>query len=413
MTIAPQPTLSPATLREVDPLLIDLDPTQPRQEIDPDAQADLEASVREIQGIRTPIMVVTKGDGRYQLLYGERRLRAVQATMLPCVPCLVVAQEDAPNWTEALDIQLIENLCRAELRPLELAQSLWRRILGAQIEALEEEQGDDGSTTAQLLANSLTPPSQIAALEDRLCQLAGVASVADYFGGGRVRVPRKAILSRYGMADWSESRLKKLFQTLDVAVEVQDMLAGVDVSARALRDLGKRAPAEQADLVTQAKTAAAERDGDVGAALRGALEPDKAAKKKASQAPKQTTLDDDLTDDQVDAPAADLAGDLGGDREGANTFTPDPSLAFLTSTGGTAPKLVTDRPAPQRGTTPPTSKVGEWSDDHVLQLEGALEAALHLFDEAGVLHFGPDQAKRLRPLWSELVELMGNAMGEA
>jgi len=144
---------APTVLRDVDPLLIDFDPTQPRQEIDPEAQADLEASVREIQSIRTPIMVVAKADGRYQLLYGERRLRAAQSNMLPSIPCLVVEEEDAPNWTEALDIQLIENLCRAELRPLELAQGLWRRILGAQIEALEQEQGDDGRATAQLLAN--------------------------------------------------------------------------------------------------------------------------------------------------------------------------------------------------------------------------------------------------------------------
>ncbi len=133
-----------------------------------------------------------------------------------------------PSWSE--------NLCRADLRPLELAQGLWRRILGANIAALEEQQGDDGGTE-QLLATSATPARQIAALEARLCALAGVEAVAGHFGGGRVRVPRKAILARYGMAGWGESRLKKLFQTLDVAPEVQDMLAGVDVSARALRDL--------------------------------------------------------------------------------------------------------------------------------------------------------------------------------
>ncbi len=404
---------APTVLRDVDPLLIDFDPTQPRQEIDPEAQADLEASVREIQSIRTPIMVVAKADGRYQLLYGERRLRAAQSNMLPSIPCLVVEEEDAPNWTEALDIQLIENLCRAELRPLELAQGLWRRILGAQIEALEEEQGDDGRATAQLLANYRTPTSQIAALEDRLCQLAGVAAVADYFGGGRVRVPRKAILARYGMADWSESRLKKLFQTLDVAPEVQDMLAGVDVSARALRDLAKRDPDAQADLVKQAKTAAAANgNGDVGAALRDALEPNKNGK-KADTAPKQTTQAGDQDDHHDDEPAGDLVVDLNGEREGASTFTPDPSLAFLTSTGGSAPKLVTDRPPPARGTTPPVSKVGEWNNDQALQLESALEAALTLFDDAGVAHFNESQVKRLKPLWSELVELMQHAMGEA
>ncbi len=400
---------APAALHQVDPLFIDFDPTQPRQEIDQDAQDDLEASVREVQGIRTPIMVVAKGDGRYQLLCGERRLRAVQTAMLPSVPCLVVPTEHAPSWMEALDTQLIENLCRAELRPLEVAQSLWRRILGANIEALEVERGDDGSATAQLLANYLTPTGQIAALEDRLCVLAGVATVADYFGGGRVRVARKIILARYGMADWSASRLKKLFQALDVASDVQDLLSGVDVSARALRDLGKRAPDEQADLVQQAKTAAAQKeDGDVGGALRDALEPDKKGKKKA--AAQQTSMGDK----EGDQGAGDLALDLDGDREGASTCTPDPSLALLTSTGGSAPKLVTDRPAPERGKTPPTRKVGEWDNDQVLQLEGALEAARNLFDDAGPARFNAAQVKRLSGLWGEVVERMQRAgMGEA
>jgi ParB-like chromosome segregation protein Spo0J len=363
-----QSTTTPATLREIDPLLIDFDPTQPRQDIDPEGQADLEASVREMNGVRVPITVVAKADGRYQLLYGERRLRAVQTSELPAVPCLIF--EEPPTWMEALDTQLVENLCRAELRPLELAQGLWRRILGANIEALEDEHGDDGGTTEQLLANYFTPTSQIVALEDRLCHLAGVAAVADYFGGGRMRVPRKAILARYGMADWSESRLKKLFQTLDVTPGVQDRLAAVDVSARALRDLAKRGPEEQSSLVKQAKTTAAKGDGDVGAALRGAMEKGDKPKKN-DQAPKQSTLNDQAGD-HGDEPVDDLAADLDGDREGASTFTPDPSLAFLTTTNGSAPKLVTDRAAPERGSTPPVTKVGEWSNDGVLQLESAL-----------------------------------------
>ncbi len=82
----------------------------------------------------------------------------------------------------------------------------------------------------------------------------------------------------------------------------------------------------------------------------------------------------------------------------ASTFTPDPSLAFLTSTGGSAPRLITDRAAPQRGSTPPVTRAGEWSDDGVLQLESALEVALHLFDEAGIVRFNAGHLKRLAPM---------------
>ncbi len=137
----------------------------------------------------------------------------------------------------------------------------------------------------------------------------------------------------------------------------------------------------------------------------------KAGKAAAAQ---QTTLGDDQGDQRADEPGADLALDLGGDREGANTFTPDPSLAFLTSSGGTAPKLVTDRPAPERGKTPATRKVGEWDNDQVLQLEGALEAARNLFDDAGPAGFNTAQVGWLSRLWGEVVERMERTgMGEA
>jgi len=399
---------APTVLRDVDPLLIDLDPTQPRQENDQEALDEMAASVRE-QGIVTPLRVVAKDDGRFQLLYGERRLRAAIANELSAVPCIV--EETIPTWMEALDIQLTENLHRAELRPLEIAQTLWRRILGANIEALEEEQGDDGSATAQLLSNYLTPASQISALEDRLAALAGQATAADYFASGRVRVGRKVVLRRYGMAGWPESKLKKLFSTLDVTPVVQDMLSGVDVSARALRDLKKFDPETQATIVEEARAA---ENGDVGTALRQAIDKRdekkaKKAKDQKEQAAQPAADETAIDDEQESAPVELLLVTEGNGKE----FVPDPQLAFLTSTGGSAPKLVTDRPPPARGTPPPTSKIGEWNNDQALQLESALEAALTLFDDAGVAHFNESQAKRLKPLWSELVELMQHAMGEA
>lgn len=388
-------------LREIDPLFIDLDPTQPRQEVDQEALDELIASVRE-QGIVTPLRVVAKGDGRFQLLYGERRLRAALANELPVVPCIV--EETIPTWMEALDVQLTENLHRADLRPLEVAQTLWRRILGANIEALEDEQGDDGSATAQLLNNYRTPASQIAALEDRLGSLANVATAADYFGGGRVRVGRKVVLGRYGMAGWPESKFKKLFGTLDVAPIVQDMLAGVDVSARALRSLKQFDPAMQATIVEEAR---ADKNGDVGTALRGAIDKRDEKKAKKKEQLQQVAQLDEIEHD--DAPAELLPVAEGNGKE----FVPDPQLAFLTSSGGNAAKLVTNQPVPKRGSTPPVSKVGEWDDNSVLQLEAAFEAANTLCTDAGALRLNERQISRLVPLWGQMVEAMRRAGLEA
>lgn len=396
-----------AAVQAIELLLIDVDPTQPRQEIDHESLGDLTASVRE-QGIVTPLRVVAKGDGRFQLLYGERRLRAATANELLTVPCIV--EKTIPTWTEALDIQLTENLHRADLRPLEIAQTLWRRILGANIEALEEEQRDDGQATAQLLGNYLTPASQIAALEDRLCTLADVGAVGEYFQSGRVRAPRKAILGRYGMASYAESKLKKLFGTLDVAPLVQDMLAGVDVSARALRDLKQFDPTTQVTIVEEARAA---ENGDMGTALRGAIDKrdEKKAKKKA-QVQQNGQSDTDRTGidgEPDDAPTELLPAVEGNGKE----FVPDPQLAFLTSSGGHAAKLVTDQPAPKRGSTPPMSKVGEWDDNSVLQLEGALEAAMTVCTDAGALRLNKRQISRLAPLWGQIAEAMQRAGLEA
>jgi len=387
-------TTLPSTLtlfQTISALLIDGDPTQPRQAFDPIELNDLAASMRA-QGIVTPLRVVAKPGGRFQLLYGERRLRAAQLAELETVPCLV--DQDTPSWTAALDIQLTENLHRADLRPLEVAQTLWRRILGANIEALEAEHGDDGSATAQVLGTGLTPASQITALEDRLCALAGVPTVATYFGSGRVRAPRKLVLGRYGMADWSESRLKKLFGTLDVAPLVQEMLAGVDVSARALRDLKQHDPDTQAALVAEARAA---ESGDVGAALRGAIDK-RDGKKKGKGQPLEES-----TDDMQDSASSELLPIAEGNGK---EFVPDPQLAFLTSSGGSAAKLVTDRPAPARGTPPPVRAAGVWDDDIVLQVEAALEAAQILVGDAGALHLGDAQIARLAPLWGRLVASM-------
>ncbi|KAB8140795.1 ParB/RepB/Spo0J family partition protein [Chloroflexia bacterium SDU3-3] len=383
-------------LEQIDIQHIDLDPAQPRQEIDQAALEELAASIAE-QGVVTPLRVVARPDGRYQLLYGERRLRAAMLNGMATVPCLVDAT--VPTWEAALDIQLTENLHRAELRPLEVAQTLWRRILGANIAAIEEERAEDGAATARLLASYLTPSAQIAALEDRLAALAGVGSVVDYFRGGQVRVSRKTILARYGMAGWEASRLRKLFGTLDVAPEVQDLLAGVDVSARVLRDLRQFAPEEQVAIVSAAREV---EDGDVGGAVR------KAIAEKSGKSPRASaTLSD-----------GDAGGDDGEDdgaplplAEPTDAFVPDPALALLTK-GHTAPKLVVDQAPPARGSTPPVTPVGAWEEDAVLILEGALEAARQACADAGVLTLSAAQRRRVAPLWAQLVAAMAGALNE-
>jgi hypothetical protein len=212
-----------ADLRWLDPRLLDVDEAQPRQEHDITSDKELAAGVRE-QGVLVPLIVVAQGGGRYLVLAGARRRSAALAAELASVPCLVLAEK--PSARAWLDLQLIENLHRRELTPLELAQTIWRRWLLLNIEAFEQERGEDGTATDAALAGARTPVAQIAALEERLASLAGVDAARDYFGGGQVRVPKRIALEQLGLGGRSEAWARKLLQLLQLDPAVQAALEG-------------------------------------------------------------------------------------------------------------------------------------------------------------------------------------------
>jgi len=89
---------------------------QPRQTFDEEALADLTASVRE-HGILQPLLVRPSENG-YELIAGERRLRAATAAGLHTVPVVIMEATDISS----LEIALIENLQRENLNPIEEAE---------------------------------------------------------------------------------------------------------------------------------------------------------------------------------------------------------------------------------------------------------------------------------------------------
>ncbi|HYT94116.1 MAG TPA: ParB/RepB/Spo0J family partition protein [Gemmataceae bacterium] len=95
---------------------IEHNPFQPRKTFDQEELASLSASVRS-HGILQPLVVRVK-DGKYQLVAGERRLRAAQEVGLTSVPVRVVNFNDQ----EILEAALIENIQRTDLNPIEKAQ---------------------------------------------------------------------------------------------------------------------------------------------------------------------------------------------------------------------------------------------------------------------------------------------------
>jgi ParB family chromosome partitioning protein len=105
-----------ASVGEVPLAKIEQNPFQPRKSFDRDELASLSASVKE-HGILQPLVVRAVGD-HFQLIAGERRLRAAQEAGLTTVPIRVVDFNDQ----QVLEAALAENIQRADLNPIEKAQ---------------------------------------------------------------------------------------------------------------------------------------------------------------------------------------------------------------------------------------------------------------------------------------------------
>jgi ParB family chromosome partitioning protein len=97
---------------------------QPRRNFDPDKLQELADSI-SAQGVVQPIVVRPLGDGRYEIIAGERRWRAAQQAGLSDIPAVVREVDDRT----AMAVALIENIQRDDLNPLEEASAL-QRLLG-------------------------------------------------------------------------------------------------------------------------------------------------------------------------------------------------------------------------------------------------------------------------------------------
>ncbi|MGH3517036.1 MAG: ParB/RepB/Spo0J family partition protein [Haloechinothrix sp.] len=112
----PSGEVAGAVYREVPVASIKPNPKQPRQVFDQEALAELEFSIREF-GLMQPIVVRQLPDDEYELVMGERRLRAAQQADLANIPAIVRHTADEAMLRDAL----LENIHRVQLNPLEEA----------------------------------------------------------------------------------------------------------------------------------------------------------------------------------------------------------------------------------------------------------------------------------------------------
>ena len=145
---------------------IEANPYQPRKEFDDDALEELAQSIRQ-QGVITPITVRQMPDGKYQLIAGERRVRASRLAGLSEIPAYIRIATD----TQMMEMALIENIQRENLNAMEIAFSYNALIEECQLthEQLSERVGKNRSTiTNYLRLLNLPSETQIALSNDQI-----------------------------------------------------------------------------------------------------------------------------------------------------------------------------------------------------------------------------------------------------
>ena len=136
---------------EIAELLVDSissNPHQPRHDFDPVALEELAASINE-NGIVQPI-TVRKKEGKFELIAGERRLRAVKLINMRTIPAYVMSVE---NDGSLLQLALIENIQREDLNPVDVALA-YRELVethGLTHGEIADRVGKDRSTIANFL----------------------------------------------------------------------------------------------------------------------------------------------------------------------------------------------------------------------------------------------------------------------
>ncbi len=143
---------------------IESNPFQPRTQFSEEELAELTLSIQQ-QGIIQPITVRKLGYDKYQVISGERRLKAAKLAGLTEIPTFIRVANDE----QMLELALVENIQREELNPLEIAISFQRLIEECNLkqEELSQKIGKDRSTVANYIRLLKLPTEVQIAIRDK------------------------------------------------------------------------------------------------------------------------------------------------------------------------------------------------------------------------------------------------------
>jgi ParB family chromosome partitioning protein len=148
-TVVEENNVPGESTQELDVALVDPNPFQPRLVFSEESFEELKNSIKE-KGIIQPILVRPSNDGRYQVVAGERRLRATVELGIKVIPAYV---KEITSDEEMLEIAIIENVQREQLNPIDLAKGYQQLIdeCGLTQEEVAKKIGKDRTTVTNII----------------------------------------------------------------------------------------------------------------------------------------------------------------------------------------------------------------------------------------------------------------------
>lgn len=187
---------------------IEANPFQPRTDFDDNALNELAESIK-VQGVIQPVTVRKMGRDKYQLISGERRLRASKLAGLKTIPVYIRVANDE----QMLEMALIENTHREGLNAIEVALSYQRLIEECNItqEQLSEKVGKDRSTVTNFLRLLKLPPEVQVALRDGFISMSQARTIINIEDKAQQLIILKEIIDK----DLSVRQVEELVRSLN------------------------------------------------------------------------------------------------------------------------------------------------------------------------------------------------------
>ncbi len=203
---------SPSAVSEIPLKSISVNPSQPRTSFDEEALNELVMSVKE-HGIIQPITIRRADDNSYQLITGERRLRAAEKVGLKRIPAYVREAGDE----NMLELALVENIQREDLDAIEVAISYQRLIEEFSLtqEGLGDRVGKKRATIANYLRLLNLPVEVQTAIREKKISMGHARALA----GIEDKEFQLKVFSKILSDDLSVRKVESLAQKSKIAVE--------------------------------------------------------------------------------------------------------------------------------------------------------------------------------------------------